>query len=95
MMDEIKKIVTVYYENIDAILINESDYEKLKKLGYIGNELGRFKIEKVFTEIAIKNQRQYVATLDTGDKYYHCVKDNVDYDSFVKEISEANYVVKD
>jgi len=101
MMDEIKKIVTVYYENIDAILINESDYNKLMSLGYIGNELGKFKIEQVFTEIAIKNQRsqrsiacasktqersgqrQYVATLETGEKYYHCVKD-VDYDSFVQ-----------
>ena len=87
-MDEIKKLVNVLYENIDAILITESDFEKLKKHGYVGDELGKFKIEKIFSEIAIKNQRQYVATLESGEKYYHCVKDSVDYDLFVNEVKD-------
>ena len=47
-MNKIKSIVNVYYENIDAILINESDYKKLKEAGYIGDELGMFKIEHIF-----------------------------------------------
>ena len=85
-MDEVKSLVTVYYENVDALLINESDYNKLVKLGYIGDELGLFKIEHVFTEIAIKSSKRYVATLENSDKYYHCVKDSVDYDEFIKDV---------
>ena len=88
-MDEVKNLVNVYYENVDAILIDEDDYNKLVKLGYIGGEespLGLFKIEKVFTEIAIKSSKRYVATVENGDKYYHCVKDSVDYDEFIEEV---------
>lgn len=94
-MNEIKSLVNVYYENIDAVLINESDYNKLKSLGYFGNELGKFKIEHVFTEIAIKSSKTYVATLDNGDKFYHCVNKDIEgfardpldlYDNFVNEV---------
>lgn len=69
--NDIKRLVNVYYENVDAILINESDYQKLLGLGYIGNDLGQFKVEKVFTEIAIISSKRYVATLENGEKYYH------------------------
>ena len=85
-MDSIKSIVNVLYENIDAILISESDYNKLVQLGYVGDELGQFKIEHIFTEIAIKSVKRYVATLDDGSKYYHCVNDTVDYNSFVNDV---------
>ena len=89
MMDKIKSLVTVYYENIDAILISESDYEKLVKLGYVGDKLGQFKIEHIFTEIAIKSTKRYVATLDNGEKYYHCVKNDVNYDEFVDDVKNS------
>ena len=85
-MDEIKSIVNVYYTNIDAILINEQDYNKLKSLGYIGNELGQFKIEHVFNEIAIMSPKRYVAKLDDGTIFNHCVKDSVDYEQFINEV---------
>ena len=39
MMDKVKSLVTVYYENVYAILISECDYEKLVKLGYVGDKL--------------------------------------------------------
>ena len=48
-MNMIKQKVNVIYEHVDAILINESDYKKLKREGLIGNELGQFKIEHIFT----------------------------------------------
>ena len=85
-MDEVKSLVNVYYENVDAILIDENDYNKLVKLGFIGEELGKFKIEKVFTEIAIKSSKRYVATLENNNKYYHAVKESVDYEEFVREV---------
>ena len=55
-------------------------------LGYIGQKLGQFKIEHIFSEIAIKSSRQYVSTLDDGSKYYHCVKDSINYNEFVNEV---------
>ena len=86
LMNKIKSLVTVYYQNVDAILINESDYNKLVELGYIGNQLGQFKIEHIFTEFALSNGRQYVAKLDNGEQFYHCVNKSIDYDSFVTNV---------
>ena len=87
-MNEIKSLVTVYYENVDAILINENDYNKLIKLGYIGKELGQFKIEHVFIEIAIKSAKKYVGTLDNGNKFFHCVKGNISYNEFINSVKQ-------
>lgn len=84
-ISEIKKIVNIYYENIDAFLINENDYKKLLNLGYIGENIGQFKIEHIFTEIAIKSSKTYVATLDNGEKFFHCIK-HYDYDDFVLDV---------
>ena len=47
MMDKVKTEVNVLYENVDAILITERDYNKLLQLGYIGTKLGQFKIEHI------------------------------------------------
>lgn len=83
MISNIKNIVNILYQNVDAILITESDYNKLVKLGYIGNELGQFKIEHIFTEIAIKSKKRYVGILEDGSKYYHCVKESEEYEEFI------------
>ena len=85
-MNEIKSIVKVYYQNVDAILITESDYDKLVRLVYVGSDLGQFKIEHVFTEFALKKNRQYVATLEDGERFYHCVKKDIDYEQFVDHV---------
>ncbi len=58
-------------------------------MGFIGNELGQFKIEKIFTEFAIKSSRRYVAKLADGSIYKHCVKDDVNYDLFVNSVKDA------
>ena len=88
MMDHIKSLVNVYYENIDAILIDENDFNKLQRMGMIGDALGQFKIEHIFDEIAIKSPKRYVATLDNGERFYHCVNESIDYDSFVNEVKQ-------
>jgi len=86
-MNDLKSKVNVLYENIDSILVNESDYLKLKDLGYLDDyELGKLKIANVFTEIAIISTKRYVATLENGEKYYHCIKDTEDYDKIVNSI---------
>jgi len=86
-MDEIKSMVNVLYENVDAILVTESDYLKLKGLGYVDEHtLGKFKIEHIFTEIAILSNRRYVATTDAGEHIYHCLSSDIDYDEFVDNV---------
>ena len=90
-MNEMRKLCKIYYENIDAILIDENDYNKLVELGYIGNELGKFKIEHIFKEIAILSGRKFVATLDNGTKLIHCPKKDIDYNEFVNNIKNNSF----
>ena len=93
-MSEIRKLCNIYYENIDAILIDEADYNKLLALGYIGNELGKFKIEHIFAEIAISSSRKFVATLEDGTKLIHCPKKDINYDDFVNEVKNNIYTTQ-
>ena len=58
-MNKIKQKVTVIYENIDAILISEKDFRKLESEGYIGNNLGQFKIEHVFKSFEYISPRKW------------------------------------
>ena len=73
-VNQICSIVNPLYFNIDAFLITESDYNKLLALDMVGNEMGKLKIEKVFTEFCCVSSRKYVATLENGEQYFHCVK---------------------
>ena len=93
-MEEIRKLCKIYYENIDAILIDEEDYNKLVSLGYVGNELGKFKIEHIFTEIAISSSRKFVATLEDGTHFIHCPKKDTDYNEFIENVKNNYYATK-
>ena len=77
----VEQVKHVYYYNVDALLIDEEDYNKLNNLGYIGDDLGQFKIENIFKEIAIKSKRQYMAILDNDEVFNHQVK-NIDFEKF-------------
>lgn len=87
-INEISQLVHVWYYNIDSILIDEDDYNKLNKLGYINENLGGFKIEHIFNEIAIKSAKLFVGTLVDGTRFYHCAKKNIDYTDFVNEVKK-------
>ena len=93
-MNEIRNLCKIYYENIDAILIDEDDYNKLVSLGYVGDELGKFKIEHIFTEIAIMSARKFVATLDDGQHLIHCPKKDINYDEFVANVKNNKYTTQ-
>lgn len=58
-MNKIKQKVNVYFENIDAILINEADYLKLQAEGLIGENLGQFKIEHIFKSFEYISPRHW------------------------------------
>ena len=86
-INEIENIVKkIYYYNIDAVLIDEEDYNKLCSLNYIGNELGQFKIEHIFNEIGILSARKYMAKTINGEIINHTTNKNKNYEEFIKEI---------
>ena len=69
-------------------MVSESDYKKLCELGYVGDELGKFKIEKVFSEIAILSPKKRMGILEDGS-LYKCPKDlDIDYEEFKGEVIE-------
>ena len=82
-LDKLMSLVNVYYVNVDAILTDEAGYNKLLELGYIGNQLGQLKIEKMFNEIAIISSRRYAATTTDNQQTLHCIK-NLNYDDVVR-----------
>ena len=90
-INKIRSLCNIFYENIDAILINEDDYKKLENNGFIGNELGKFKIEHIFKEIAISSSRKFVGILDNDEKFIHLPKKDIDYDEFVDEIKNNKF----
>ena len=89
----ISHVKKVYYYNVDALLIDEEDYHKLEQLGYIGNELGQFKIEHIFKEIAIKSPRQYMAVYNDGI-FNHTGRDN-DYQTFKEGVLSSPDTTKE
>ena len=71
-MNYIKSLVSnVYYSKVDSLLISEDDYNKLYKLGYIGNNLGQFKVEHIFTEIYIKSADNWIGKNIENKYIYH------------------------
>jgi hypothetical protein len=68
-VDELSKLVRVFYYNIDSFLINENDYNKLVDLGKIGNNLGQFKLVCVFKEVVFKSARKWMGLKDDGEIY--------------------------
>ena len=81
MNEVVGKVKKVYYYNVDAILIDEEDFNKLKVLGYIGEGLGYFKVEHIFKEIAIKSKRRFMGILENGEVFNHQTK-NIDFQKF-------------
>ena len=76
--NRIKSLIPIYYENVDAILTNEEGYNKLNEMGLIGNDMGLFKVDKIFKEIAIISNRSYVATTIDNERVFHCTKKSYD-----------------
>ena len=71
--NEIKALVNVLFQNFDAFVVNESDYNKLKALGYIHpTELGKLKVEHVFTSMTFKNKCQWTGINEDGTEFRHC-----------------------
>ena len=85
-MKKISEIVNVLYCNIDSILVTECDYNKLNELGYIGYDLGQFKIEHIFKEFVIVSPSKWVAITE-NDVEIKSRKDlNMSYEEMINNI---------
>ena len=72
-LNEIKAIVNVLFQNIDAIIVNEADYNKLLELGYIHDtELGKLKVERVFKSIQFYNKMRWIGINEDNTEFRHC-----------------------
>lgn len=69
---EIKSLVNVLFQNFDAFIVNEADYNKLNSLGYIHpTELGKLKVEHVFQSVTFKNKCKWTAINMDGSVFEH------------------------
>ena len=73
-MKELSNKVNILYSKVDSALITEEDYLKLKKDGMIGNCLGQFKVEHVFTQFYAKSAEQWIGKNIDGTYHYHLTK---------------------
>ena len=72
-VNELKSIVNVLFQNFDAFVVNEADYNKLNELGYIHpTELGKLKVEHIFTSMQFKNKCQWIGINEDGTEFRHC-----------------------
>ncbi|KAI5551423.1 DNA/RNA polymerases family [Trichomonas vaginalis G3] len=71
---EVKSKVVVYYENIDALMTNEEGYNKLIEMGMVGEKMGCFKLDKVFSDFHVISKRKYWGILEDGTEIKHCMK---------------------
>ena len=72
-LNEIKSHVNVLFQNIDAIVVNEADYNKLNELGYIHpTELGKLKVEHVFKSMTFYNKMRWIGINEDNSEFRHC-----------------------
>jgi len=59
-------VENVYYMDTDSLFVNKKGYEKLKS--FIGEELGKLKVEKVINNLIINGLKDYIADSEVKRK---------------------------
>jgi hypothetical protein len=87
-VEELEKLVKIYYYNIDAFIVDEEGFNKLVELDYIGDNMGQFKVEAIFNEIVFESARKWMGLLEDGDIYCRPKKlsEKIDFDEFKNKI---------
>jgi hypothetical protein len=87
---ELEMVVDILYCNIDAFIVNESDYKKLLELGYIGDGLGQLKVEAIFSEVYFESSRKWMGKCIDGSIYCRPRKliERVNFDEFARSIQK-------
>ena len=70
--DTFRKIIL--FQNIDAFIVNESDYNKLVELGYVHpTELGKLKVEHVFKSVRFYSKMKWIGINEDNTEFRHCI----------------------
>ena len=73
-VNELKSIVNILFQNIDAFVVNEEDFCKLQQLGYIHDTvLGKLKVEHVFSSMTFYNKMKWIGVNLDGTEFRHCM----------------------
>jgi hypothetical protein len=71
---QLQNTVNVLFQNIDAFVVNEADYNKLLQLGYIHpTELGKLKVEHVFESMTFYSKMRWIGINEDGSEFKHCM----------------------
>ena len=71
---QLQNTVNVLFQNIDAFVVNEADYNKLLQLGYIHpTELGKLKVEHVFESMTFYSKMRWIGINEDGTEFRHCM----------------------
>ncbi len=73
-MKELCSKVNVLYSKTDSALIYENDYKKLVEEKWIGEDLGLFKVEHIFSEVYVKSPEKWIGKNEDGTYFYHVSK---------------------
>ena len=76
------------YDQADSILISEDDYNKLNQLGHIGDNLGQFRLEYIFSEVAFESSAKWMGRTIDGKIIHKRIKDSVSFEDFKQTVSE-------
>jgi len=86
-MNKISEIVQILYCNVDSILVSEQDYLKLEALGWIhDDEFGKFRVDHVFTDFAIKTPRKWCGITIDGMEIRRPQKLKMKFEDFADNI---------
>ncbi|KAI5539786.1 hypothetical protein TVAGG3_0024020 [Trichomonas vaginalis G3] len=55
-------------------MTNEEGYNKLIEMGMVGEKMGCFKLDKVFSEVHVLSKRKSWGILEDGTEIKHCMK---------------------
>ena len=85
-MNKISEINNILYCNVNAILVTEQDYFKLKDLGYVNEDLGNFSVEHGFTDFDIKSVKKWIGKIIDGMEIRKPCKMKISFEDFVENI---------
>jgi hypothetical protein len=80
--------VTIYYYNIDSFLIDECGYQTLVEREMIGEEMGQFKVNEIFTEVAFAGPRKWAGKMNCGSIFCRpkTLIEQISYEDFKQSV---------
>jgi hypothetical protein len=90
-VEELEKLVQIYYYNIDSFIIDESGYRTLVENGLIGEEMGMLKVIAIFDEVVFAGPRKWAGKMNCGNIFCRPkqLTQKISYDDFKNQILQS------